>query len=93
MAQELQRREVLYRGMVQGVGFRYSTRMVAERFRVFGYVQNLSDGRVKLVVEGSEAELDRFLAAVYAEMDKFIDDADVTTPPATGEFSRFTIRF
>ncbi len=90
---ELHRREVLYRGAVQGVGFRYSTRRVAAGFRVVGYVQNMSDGRVKMVAEGSGTELDRFLAAVFAEMNEFIDDAHVTTLPATGEFSRFTIRF
>lgn len=87
-----QRREVLYRGMVQGVGFRYTTQHIAGRFRVAGYVQNLRDGRVRLVVEGREGELDRFLAAVSAEMGPYIDEVEQETIPPTGEFRQFEIR-
>ena len=41
-----------FSGHVQGVGFRYTTRSVASRFAVTGYVRNLPDGRVELVAEG-----------------------------------------
>jgi acylphosphatase len=89
---EREQREVVYRGMVQGVGFRYTARRIAAGFPVTGYVQNLADGRVRLVVEGVAAALDRFLAAVEAEMGRCIEDASTTTRPATGEFRRFDVR-
>ena len=91
-ASEPQRREVYYRGTVQGVGFRYTTQRIAAGFQVTGYVKNLSDGRVVLVVEGGITELDRFLSAVVREMGHFIDDVQGTVGPATGEFRRFQIR-
>src|SRR5262245_22703982 len=40
---ELERRTVYYTGRVQGVGFRYETRFLAQPFEVTGYVQNLDD--------------------------------------------------
>jgi acylphosphatase len=79
--------------MVQGVGFRYTARQIASRFPVTGHVQNLADGRVHMVVEGSRATLDRFLAAVQAEMGHCIEDATPTIRPATGEFRQFGVRY
>jgi acylphosphatase len=88
-----QQRTVHYQGMVQGVGFRYTTRRIASRFDVTGYVKNLADGRVQLVAEGTPAELDRFLGAVRHQMGPYIEDEEQTTGPATGEFPGFDIRF
>lgn len=52
----------LYSGKVQGVGFRWTTRDLANGFEVSGTVRNLPDGRVELVVAGHEAE--GFLVAI-----------------------------
>jgi acylphosphatase len=90
---DAQRREIHFWGNVQGVGFRYTTRAIAARYDVRGFVKNVSDGRVLLVVEGLPATLDRFLAAVEAEMQRHIDDRQVNTSPATGEFARFEVRY
>ncbi len=89
---ESERREVYFSGRVQGVGFRYTARQIATRFDVAGYVQNLSDGRVLLIAEGRAETLDRFLAAIGAEMDRHIRDTETETSAASGEFSRFEVR-
>ena len=47
-----QQLHILYEGRVQGVGFRYTTKSVANGFEVTGTVRNLTDGRVELVAEG-----------------------------------------
>ncbi len=88
-----EQREIVYRGLVQGVGFRYTARRIASRFPVTGYIQNLADGRVRMVVEGSQVALDHFLAAVEAEMGHCIEDATPTIRPATGEFRQFGVRY
>ena len=88
-----ERREVYYRGRVQGVGFRYTTRSVAQRFEVTGFVKNLPDGRVQLVAEGAPAELERFLGAVEDHLGRYVADAQQHSSAATGEFSGFEIRF
>lgn len=86
------RRDVRFRGRVQGVGFRFTTREIAARFRVVGFVQNLADGQVLLSIEGEPAELDRFVSAVVAEMERYVAGYDVGQHPATGEFNDFYIR-
>jgi acylphosphatase len=89
----VERREAYYSGHVQGVGFRYTARQIAARFPLSGYVQNLADGRVFLVAEGSAEALSGYLAALSAELDRYIAAAEVAVEPATNEFDGFGIRF
>ncbi|MEM0915510.1 MAG: acylphosphatase [Planctomycetota bacterium] len=77
---------VHYGGRVQGVGFRYTTATLADRYAVAGYVQNLPDGRVRLVAEGAEVEVEGLLEAVSERMGRNIKSADVAWMEATGEF-------
>jgi len=85
------RRHVYYSGRVQGVGFRWTARHIAQGFAVTGFVKNLEDRRVELVVEGAPAELDRCCAAIAEHFGANIRDVAVTERPVTGEFTTFEI--
>ncbi len=85
-------RRVVYRGRVQGVGFRYTARHVAARFAVTGWVRNLPDGTVELLAEGEPREVDRFLDALRDEMSGFIRDEQRVELTATGAHHSFDIR-
>lgn len=87
------RRSVYFSGRVQGVGFRYTMCIVAQRFAVTGFVRNLPDGRVEAVVEGEADEIGAFLAAVEAEMGSHIREAVHCDAPATSEYGSFDVRF
>ena len=56
-----QRWEVHYLGRVQGVGFRHTASQIARRHPVKGFVRNLPNGQVHLVVEGDTGSLEAFL--------------------------------
>ena len=88
----MERRLVHYSGHVQGVGFRYSTRSIASQFEVTGFVRNLCDGRVELVVEGGAAEIETFLDALQSAKAQFIKEINVERGLATGQFKRFEIQ-
>lgn len=75
------RKVVLYTGRVQGVGFRYTTANLAERFAVAGYVQNLRDGRVRLDVQGTADQVNGLIGAVAQTMSKNIIAQDITDYP------------
>lgn len=53
---------VVVGGRVQGVGYRYSLRLEAERHGVSGWVRNRTDGSVEAVVEGADEAVDAVLA-------------------------------
>jgi acylphosphatase len=89
----VERREAIYRGMVQGVGFRYTARAIARNLPVVGYVRNLPDGRVEVVAEGEPADLDQFFERLRVQMADYIADASMAVRPGTGEFDAFEVRF
>ncbi len=83
---------VRYSGHVQGVGFRYTTKTVATGFEITGTVRNLPDGRVELVAEGAQAELEAFQFELrQAGLAGFIRDEQVIWTDAKNEFRGFEI--
>lgn len=52
---------VLVSGRVQGVGFRYATRVEALRLGLCGWVKNLADGKVEAWFEGEKPLLEEML--------------------------------
>jgi acylphosphatase len=86
------RMQVHYSGRVQGVGFRYQAREVAAGYEITGFVRNLPDGRVELIAEGEEPELNQFREAVrHSGLKAFIRNEVVTWTDASGEFRGFGI--
>lgn len=84
---------VHFMGSVQGVGFRFTARGLAQRFAVTGYVTNLGDGRVEVVACGDRKEILAYLDALRNSMRDYIADesSEWTTPPQ--HFETFDIRF
>ena len=62
------------------------------RYNVFGYVRNMDDGRVELLLEGDEREMDGVIQCLRQKMNGYIRRVDSETYPATGEFESFGIR-
>jgi acylphosphatase len=83
---------VLYEGRVQGVGFRYTVSTIAKAFPVRGYVRNLPDGRVEVIVEGSHSDVEGFLGEIRAARAVGIKRETQSEAPGTGEFTDFTVR-
>jgi acylphosphatase len=83
---------VLYTGRVQGVGFRYATKMLATGFDVTGVVRNLPDGRVELVLEGARRELEEFRTAMQdSEVGGLIRQEEAAWSAAKNAFRGFEI--
>lgn len=53
---------VIVEGRVQGVGYRYSLLLEADRRGVAGWVCNRTDGSVEAVLEGTDDAVDAVLA-------------------------------
>ena len=57
----MQHYNIRINGRVQGVGFRYSARNMANAFGIKGFVKNEYDGSVYIEAEGEEENLRRFI--------------------------------
>ncbi len=87
-----QRLQIYYSGSVQGVGFRWTVKVLARGYEVTGFVRNLPDGRVELAVEGQRDELNAFREGIReSELGHFIRQEQVQWSEAKNEFRDFTI--
>jgi acylphosphatase len=86
------RRTYLFSGHVQGVGFRYTAQSIAKLHPVTGYVRNLPDGRVELVMEGDVAEMEQVVSRLKDQMEGHVSRVVESESPPTGEFGDFSIR-
>jgi acylphosphatase len=84
---------VFYSGRVQGVGFRFTAEDIARELKVCGWVKNLRDGRVELIVEAEEEVLKDFLARINQYFSRYIRDVGAEWKEASGEFRTFGIEF
>ena len=64
MSGELLRKRLVFRGRVQGVGFRWRARIAAESAGATGWVRNNFDGSVTMELQGSEAQIDRVVQSL-----------------------------
>jgi acylphosphatase len=90
-ANEVQHETVLFSGRVQGVGFRYTTLLLAREYEVAGFAQNLPDGRVRVEVEGNALEVNDFIGAIEERMHGFVGHMERTSQRRAPQFVGFTI--
>lgn len=83
---------VFFQGHVQGVGFRYSAMEIARGYEVTGFVQNLTDGRVLLEIEGDREEVISYIAAVEERMAQFIRKTEKSASVRVPQFTGFVIQ-
>ena len=82
------RRRVVVSGRVQGVGFRWSCRRMAEGEGVAGWCRNLVDGRVEACFEGEEAAVERAVSWCRGPPHARVTGVEVVpeTPQGEGDF-------
>ena len=86
----MQRLTAYVSGKVQKTGFRARVLAIARDFGLKGYVQNLDDGRVKVIAEGETGDLESLLSALDIK-NTIINVVDIKSDysPATGDFDSF----
>lgn len=58
------RKRIVFHGRVQGVGFRFTAKHLANSLGLTGWVQNEYDGTVLMEVQGREPMIDKLLTAL-----------------------------
>lgn len=88
------RAHVFIVGKVQGVYFRQNTRIVATRHGVTGWVRNLRDGRVEVLLEGYASDVGQVIEWCHAGPPKAtVYDVDIKYERYTGEFEGFNVNY
>lgn len=80
-------------GLVQGVGFRWTTQMIAQELGITGTVKNNPDGSVYIVAQGEELPLEHFIKKIKASpsVAGHVDHVDLNTISNAEKFTRFSV--
>jgi acylphosphatase len=84
---------VIFKGDVQGVGFRFTARQIADKYNVAGWVYNSPDGSVEIEVEGELNPVNDFLIELKSEFHEGIESFESKEINYTGQHKDFKIRF
>lgn len=75
------RRHYVFKGHVQGVGFRYRATHAASMYGITGWVCNRYDGSVEMEAQGLPEAIDRMVQILRNDRYIYIDDIDVENIP------------
>ncbi len=88
-----QQAHILFKGSVQGVGFRWAVRKYAVSNNLNGWVKNLPDGKVELVAQGEKDAIIDFINDMEETMGGYILEKRVDFQEFQQDFNDFEIRF
>lgn len=90
----MKRVEVVYKGRVQGVGFRFNAEKVALESGVTGWVRNEHNGDVHLVAQGTEEQLLGMLEGIRkCPVGRHITREKIVWGPCCDAFNDFRIEY
>lgn len=87
------RAHLIISGRVQGVAFRYYAQDIAQSLGVKGWIRNCWDGKVEIVVEGEEEEVEKLINWCYrGPGSAIVEKVNIEREKYKGEFNSFGIR-
>ena len=81
-----------FKGQVQGVGFRWTARMLAEKLDLTGWVENMWDGSVEMEIQGDEQTIDRMIEGLQHGRYIEIDDIERKQIPVIDKEHYFDVK-
>ena len=82
---------IFYLGMVQGVGFRFTTQRLASGLGLKGWVRNLPDGRVEILAEGPEEKIKELCRQIEVHFHSYIREKTIEFSGDSGQLRNFRI--
>lgn len=79
------RKRYVFRGRVQGVGFRYTAKQLARSMNLTGWVRNEYNGTVTMEIQGRETLINKVLVGLNHNMFITIDWIDSEEIPVIEE--------
>lgn len=84
---------VVFHGLVQGVGFRYTALDLANKNNVLGWVRNNPDGTVEIRAQGKKEDLDNFLEQLQGVFKQNLSKVNIQKTNYSGKYFDFNIRY
>ena len=86
------RKHIVFHGRVQGVGFRYTAKYMAQSLELTGWVRNEYDGTVTMEVQGRETLINKLLVRLNHDRFITIEWMDTEEIPLVDTERSFSVR-
>jgi acylphosphatase len=86
-------RRIVFRGQVQGVGFRYTVCEIADGLALTGFVRNRPDGTVEALLQGRADRIDECVSGIAARFGAHIRDMSMSETPVNPGHTGFQITY
>lgn len=86
-------RHIIFSGYVQGVGFRFTTHRIANRYGLTGFVRNLPDGSVEMLAQGKAEDIDNCIRDIEKSFTSYIREKKIEEIPPNPRYPDFKITF
>lgn len=85
---------IIFKGQVQGVGFRWRVMEICESLGITGSVKNLDNGNVEAQLQGNSDQIDAFFQKLYKPTGFIrIDDYSMKAIPVKPEETKFRVSY
>ncbi|OQY06428.1 MAG: hypothetical protein B6I25_03885 [Planctomycetales bacterium 4572_13] len=86
-------KQIIFKGWVQGVGFRYTTHRAASRYDLTGFVRNLPDGSVEALLQGTASNIQACLDDLKDSFGGHLREINTTNQPVNPQYHDFRISY
>lgn len=86
-------KHIIFKGRVQGVGFRFTTQRIVSRYDLTGFVKNLPDGSVELFIQGNASTTDECQRDITEAFAGYVTDTATEDRPIDNSYTNFNIAF
>ena len=86
-------KHVIFKGRVQGVGFRWTVHRIVLGYDLTGFVKNLPDGTVEMLAQGDVKEIQSCLNDIADSFGGYIRDTQISQAEPDGTYTQFRITF
>ncbi len=86
-------KRIIFKGRVQGVGFRFIALDIANRYNLTGRVCNLLDGTVEMIVQGPSEDIIDYLRDIKEAFGSYISETKIEEIPLNSQYKDFKITF
>ncbi len=86
-------KRIIFTGRVQGVGFRFTARRAASRRQLTGFVRNLWDGTVEMLIQGRSEDIDDCIQDLKEYFAGYLKETRIEEIPPDPRCTDFKIAF
>jgi acylphosphatase len=84
---------IIFTGRVQGVGFRFTARRAAQRRQLTGYVRNMPNSSVEMLVQGAPVDIDDCIQDIKEYFSGYIKEVKIQEMPVDTKYPDFQITY